>query len=46
MIDGVEPDTLRKKRGENFKQDVTTKVGDYKKNQADALEIMLMSGWK
>ena len=46
MIDGVEPHPLIKKMGENFKQDLKTKVGDYKKIQADALEVMLMSGWK
>ncbi len=46
MIEGVEPHHLIKKMGENFKQDLKTKVGDYKKNQADALEVMLMSGWK
>ena len=31
MIDGVEPHPLIKKMGENFKQDLKTKVGDYKK---------------
>jgi iron(III) transport system substrate-binding protein len=46
MIEGVKPHPLIKKMGENFKQDLKTKVGDYKKNQADALEVMLMSGWK
>ena len=46
MIEGVEPHHLIKKMGENFKQDLKTKVEDYKKNQADALEVMLMSGWK
>ena len=46
IIEGVEPHPLIKKMGENFKQDLKTKVEDYKKNQADALEVMLMSGWK
>ena len=46
MIEGVEPHDLIKKMSRGFKQDLKTKVGDYKKNQADALEVMLLAGWK
>jgi iron(III) transport system substrate-binding protein len=46
MIAGVELNPLVKKMGLEFKQDLTTKVENYGKNQATALEIMLDAGWK
>ena len=46
MIDGVEPHPLVKEMGLGFKQDLNTKVVNYEKNQAIALEIMLSAKWK
>jgi iron(III) transport system substrate-binding protein len=46
MIDGVEPHPLVKQMGFGFKQDLNTKVANYGKNQAAALEIMLSAKWK
>ena len=46
MIDGVEPHPLVKQMGIGFKQDLNTKVANYEKNQAAALEVMLSAKWK
>jgi len=46
MIDGVEPHPLVKQMGLGFKQDLNTKVANYGKNQAIALEVMLSAKWK
>ena len=46
MLESVKPHPIVQKMGMNFKQDLTTKVDDYQKNQADALEVMLKAGWK
>jgi iron(III) transport system substrate-binding protein len=46
MIDGVEPHPLVKQMGFGFKQDLKTKVANYGKNQAAALEVMLSAKWK
>ena len=46
MIDGVEPHELVKQMGLGFKQDLKTKVANYGKKQADALEVMLAAKWK
>ena len=46
MIDGVEPHDLVKQMGLGFKQDLNTKVVNYGKNQAKALECMLAAKWK
>ena len=46
MIDGVEPHDLVKQMGLGFKQDLNTKVANYGKNQAAALEVMLAAKWK
>ena len=46
MIDGVEPHPLVKQMGLGFKQDLNTKMSNYEKNQAGALEIMLSAKWK
>ena len=46
MIDGVEPHPLVKQMGLGFKQDLNTKVANYGKNQAVALEVMLAAKWK
>jgi iron(III) transport system substrate-binding protein len=46
MIDGVEPHPLVKQMGLGFKQDLNTKVVNYGKNQAIALEVMLSAKWK
>ena len=46
MIDGVEPHALVKQMGLGFKQDLETKVANYGKNQAAALEVMLAASWK
>ena len=46
MIDGVEPHDLVKQMGLGFKQDLNTKVVNYGKNQAIALECMLAAKWK
>jgi iron(III) transport system substrate-binding protein len=46
MIAGVSPHPLIINMGLDFKQDLKTKVVNYGKKQADALEIMLAAGWK
>jgi iron(III) transport system substrate-binding protein len=46
MIAGVEPHDLVKQMGLGFKQDLKTKVVNYGKNQATALECMLAASWK
>ncbi len=46
MIAGVEPHDLVKQMGLGFKQDLKTKVANYGKKQADALEVMLAAKWK
>ena len=46
MIEGVEPHDLVKQMGLGFKQDLKTKVVNYGKNQAAALEVMLSAKWK
>ena len=46
IIEGVEPHPLVKQMGLGFKQDLNTKMSNYEKNQADALEIMLSAKWK
>ena len=46
MIDGVSPHPLVVNMGLDFKQDFKTKVVNYGKKQADALEVMLTAGWK
>jgi len=46
MIAGVEPHELVKQMGLGFKQDLETKVANYGKNQAAALEVMLAAKWK
>ena len=46
MIAGVSPHPLVVNMGLDFKQDLNTKVVNYGKKQADALEVMLAAGWK
>ena len=46
MIDGVEPHALVKQMGLGYKQDLKTKVANYGKQQATALECMLAASWK
>ena len=46
MIDGVSPHPLVVSMGLDFKQDLKTKVVNYGKKQADALEVMLEAKWK
>mgnify|MGYP001166223613 CR=1 FL=1 len=46
MIPGVSPHPLVVNMGLDFKQDLKTKVVNYGKKQADALEIMTGAGWK
>ena len=46
IIEGVEPHELIKQMGFDFKQDLKTKVVNYGKNQATALEVMLAAKWK
>ena len=47
MIGGVSPNPLVVNNlGLDFKQDLTTKVSSYGKNQAAALEVMTAAGWK
>ena len=46
MIAGVSPHPLVVDMGLDFKQDLKTKVVNYGKKQADALEVMLAAGWK
>jgi len=46
MIDEVSPHELIVQMGLGFKQDLKTKVANYGKKQADALEVMTAAGWK
>ena len=46
MIAGVSPHPLVVNMGLDFKQDLKTKVVNYGKRQADALEVMTAAGWK
>ena len=46
MIVGVSPHPLVVNMGLDFKQDLKTKVVNYGKKQADALEVMTAAGWK
>jgi iron(III) transport system substrate-binding protein len=46
MIAGVSPHPLVVSMGLDFKQDLKTKVANYGKKQADALELMLEAKWK
>ena len=46
MIDGVEPHDLVKQMGLGYNQDLKTKVVNYGKYQAKALECMLAAKWK
>jgi iron(III) transport system substrate-binding protein len=46
MIKGVSPHPLVVNMGLDFKQDLKTKVVNYGKRQADALEVMTAADWK
>ena len=46
MIAGISPHPLVVNMGLDFKQDLKTKVVNYGKRQADALEVMTAAGWK
>ncbi len=46
MIKVVSPHPLVVNMGLDFKQDLKTKVVNYGKRQADALEVMTAAGWK
>ena len=46
MIADVSPHPLVVNMGLDFKQDLKTKVVNYGKHQADALEVMTSAGWK
>ena len=46
MISDVSPHPLVVNMGLDFKQDLKTKVSNYGKKQADALEVMTGAGWK
>ena len=46
MIAGVSPHPLVVAMGLDFKQDLKTKVANYGKRQAEALEVMLAAKWK
>ena len=46
MISGVSPHPLVVNMGLDFKQDLKTKVVNYGKKQAAALEVMTGAGWK
>ena len=46
IISGVLPHPLVVKMGLDYKQDLKTKVVNYGKRQADALEVMTAAGWK
>ncbi len=46
MIAGVSPHPLVVNMGLDFKQDLKTKVVNYGKRQADALEVMTAAGWQ
>ena len=45
MIAGVSPHELIVNMGLDFKQDLTTKVVNYGKNQAAAVKAMTEAGW-
>ena len=46
MMAGVLPHPIVVNMGLDFKQDLKTKVVNYGKKQADALEVMTAAGWK
>jgi iron(III) transport system substrate-binding protein len=46
MVAGISPHPLVVNMGLDFKQDLKTKVVNYGKKQADALEVMLAASWK
>ena len=46
MISGISPHPLVVNMGLDFKQDLETKVANYGKKQASALEVMTGAGWK
>jgi len=46
MISGVSPHPLVVNMGLDFKQDLKTKVTNYGKKQAEALEVMTGAGWE
>ena len=46
MISGVSPHPIVVNMGLDYKQDLKTKVVNYGKRQADALEVMTAAGWK
>jgi len=46
IISGVSPHPLVVNMGLDFKQDLKTKVVNYGKKQADALEVMTGAGWE
>jgi hypothetical protein len=46
MVEGVKANELIAQFGLNFKQDQKTKVSSYSKKQAEALKIMMQSGWQ
>jgi iron(III) transport system substrate-binding protein len=46
IISGVSPHPLVVNMGLDFKQDLKTKVANYGKKQADALEVMTEAGWQ
>ena len=46
MIEGVSPHPLVVNMGLDFKQDLKTKVVNYGKRQADALQVMTEAGWE
>jgi len=46
MIAGVSPHPLVVNMGLDFKQDLKTKVANYGKRQAEALQVMTEAGWK
>ena len=46
MIAGVSPHPLVVNMGLDFKQDLKTKVVNYGKRQADALQVMTEAGWE
>lgn len=46
MVSGVKPNELIAQFGTSFKQDTSTKVSTYFKNQKQALSLMKKAGWK
>ena len=46
MVSDVKPNRLIAQFGTSFKQDTTTKVSTYFKNQKQALSLMKKAGWK